>query len=185
MVSQPYLPSGERQLTTTLSGHGQSGQFLSCKTRFLQHPLRQMILRTLHQKSAYSNVDKVEFYYPSGPLPANPDHPWGESNNLWAWGHGDPKLDHISGLKQSIQYIMWILETHGPFVGTMGFSTGAAIAAMVCSLLEKRRSLADFDIDVRSHCNTVLCDTGLVTNFMSYLDSFSSSHGVRSVLQRI
>ncbi|KAJ5202353.1 hypothetical protein N7449_004432 [Penicillium cf. viridicatum] len=41
-----------------------------------------------------------------------------------------------------------ILERHGPFVGIMGSSTGATVAAIVTSLLQKRRSICNFNLTV-------------------------------------
>jgi hypothetical protein len=95
------------------------------------------------------NAGAIEFYYPSGLLPANPDNPLGESNTTWAWGYGDYQSDRILGLGQSVQYIASILETHGPFIGVMGFSTGAALAAITASLLESRKTVCDFQFEVR------------------------------------
>lgn len=90
----------------------------------------------------------IEFYYPSGLLPANPDLPPGESTNMWAWGYGDVEVDRIRGLDFSVDYILRFIEAHGPFIGIMGFSTGATVAAIVCSLLEKRRSVGGLPFNV-------------------------------------
>jgi hypothetical protein len=115
----------------------------------MRRPLKQIVLDALQQNSARNEVDTVEFYYPSGLLPANPDHPTGESNYSWAWGYGDHKLDRIKGLEESIQYILSLLERHGPFIGIMGFSTGAALTAIITSLLEKRKPVCHFQSEVR------------------------------------
>ncbi|KAJ5112257.1 hypothetical protein N7532_000302 [Penicillium argentinense] len=130
-----------------LHGHGQSGQFFRCKTQFMHQAIRQVVLKALQENPRRGQVDTVEFHYPSGILPANPDHPRGESNDMWAWGNGDPELDIIRGLEQSIQYIFRLLEQHGPFIGVMGFSTGAALAAIIASLLEKEKPVYGFQFD--------------------------------------
>ena len=90
----------------------------------------------------------VEFHYPSGLLPADPDLPRGESTNMWAWGYGDVEADRIRGLEISVDYILHFLEANGPFIGIMGFSTGATAAAIVSSLLEKRKSMGGLPFNV-------------------------------------
>jgi predicted esterase len=96
-----------------------------------------------------SNSEAVDFFYPSAPLPANPDDPSKETSNLRAWGHGDPEQDQINGLENSLQFISKILEENGPFIGIVGFSTGAAVAALISSLLEKKESASGFRSSVR------------------------------------
>ncbi|CAI7629381.1 unnamed protein product [Penicillium glandicola] len=129
-----------------LHGHGQSGQFFQCKTRFMRQYMEQTVLRTLQQDHT-RQISSIEFYYPSGQMRADPDS-W--NDDARAWGHGDPKTGHIQGLEKSIEYISDILERHGPFIGIMGFSTGASLAAVVTSLLETRRSICNFNI-TRDH----------------------------------
>lgn len=131
-----------------LLGHGQSGHFFRCKTRFLQSTVEHAVRGALQQDTTHRNAGVIEFYYPSGLLPANPDNPLGESNSTWAWGYGDYQSDRIFGLGQSVQYIASILESHGPFIGVMGFSTGAALAAITASLLERKKSVCDFQFEV-------------------------------------
>lgn len=126
-------------------GHGQSGQFFFHKTRFMQDFLEQTILSCLREShGGHQSLETVEFFYPSGPLRANPDDGSWEGSSLRAWGHGDPDKDQIYGLGESMQMISRILEEDGPFIGIVGFSTGAAIAALVISLLEKNKSGFNF-----------------------------------------
>lgn len=108
--------------------------------------IEQTVLKTLQQDST-RQISRIEFHYPSGQLPADPEN-WNEDDDMRAWGHGDPETEHIEGLEESVQYISGILERHGPFIGIMGFSTGATMAAIVTSLLEKRRSICNFNITV-------------------------------------
>lgn len=93
----------------------------------------------------------VEFHYPSGSLPANPDEPIIENNLMWAWGYGEPQQDRIRGLETTIDYIFRYLDEHGPFIGIMGFSTGATIATIIASLLEKRKSIGNLPLHVSFH----------------------------------
>lgn len=54
----------------------------------------------------------------------------------------------IKALEESIQRASDILERHGPFIGTKGFSSGAAVAAIVIYLLEKKVSICNFNLTV-------------------------------------
>ncbi|KAJ5986982.1 hypothetical protein N7451_011347 [Penicillium sp. IBT 35674x] len=141
MSSSPRLYSEQLHANVlVLHGHGQSGQFISCKTHFLQAPLIPAIRESLQNNAPYRKVNTVNFYYPTGMFPANPDHPRVENNTAWAWGHGNPETEQISGLQETVEQLLGILEEYGPFIGIMGFSTGATIAAALTSILEKRES---------------------------------------------
>lgn len=129
-------------------GNGQSGDFFKCKTHFLQPVVQDVLVKSLCRDSIRGPFDSVQFYYPSGVLPAEPDSFNQESNHMWAWGYGDPAKDRIRGLEATIDYIFRFIDTHGPFIGIMGFSTGATIAAIVASLLEKRNSVGSLRFDV-------------------------------------
>ena len=65
----------------------------------------------------------------------------------WAWGHGDPDSE-ITGLEQSVRSILTLLNEQGPFIGIIGFSTGATLAAIVASLLEGNRRVDGFPFEV-------------------------------------
>lgn len=65
--------------------------------------------------------------------------------NAWAWGNGDfRKADEIYGLAQSVVRMLEFIQQHGPFVGVIGFSCGAALSAILASLLEGGRSVDGF-----------------------------------------
>lgn len=107
-----------------------------------------MILKASQSDNTCAS-DSVDFYYASGVLPGNPDQ--GDGDNARVWGYGDRQVDQIKGLDQSISYVLDILETNGPFIGVVGFSTGAALAAIITSLLEKRKSTCGFNFDVSAY----------------------------------
>lgn len=130
-------------------GHGQSGPFFFHKTRFMQNVLGQTVLSCLQESSKYPKPDAVEFFYPSAPLLANPDNSSQEASNLRAWGHGDPEEDQIDGLEDSLRLVSHIMEENGPFVGIVAFSSGAAIAASVAALLERKESAFGFKTKAR------------------------------------
>ncbi|KAL2847261.1 serine hydrolase-domain-containing protein [Aspergillus pseudoustus] len=112
-----------------LHGHGQSGWFFYHKTKFLIKTLQMMASE--RNKKGFANG--IELFYPNGPLQASQNL----DPDVWAWGRGDVEGGLIDGLSETLKKIMDILHTYGPFVGVIGFSTGAAIAAITASLLER------------------------------------------------
>ncbi|KAJ5642307.1 hypothetical protein N7490_006307 [Penicillium lividum] len=113
-----------------LHGHGQSGDIIKPKTRYVRK-----IFRMLSQEIDF------EFEYLSGVHPAYPDD--GGIQHQRVWGHGEPEKDRIKGLEKSIEHILDTLDQKGPFCGILGFSSGAAMATIVTSLLEKRKTICD------------------------------------------
>lgn len=95
-----------------------------------------------------SPPDVVEFHYLSGLLPDNPDAHNAEHNPKRVWGYGEPSVDRLRGLEKNVDHILRFLDQNGPFIGIMGFSAGAAIAAAVASLLEKRKSIGSLPFNV-------------------------------------
>ncbi|OGE47652.1 hypothetical protein PENARI_c039G01968 [Penicillium arizonense] len=111
-----------------LHGHGQSAEIIKPKTRYVRE-----VFRTL------SDDIQFEFQFLSGVLPAYPDED--DNKDQKVWGHGEPEHDKIRGLEKSLEHIFNTLDEDGPFSGIIGFSSGAAMAAIVASLLEKRKTL--------------------------------------------
>jgi thioesterase domain-containing protein len=65
--------------------------------------------------------------------------------DAWAWGVGDfRQAEEIEGLAQSVTYMLEYIQEHGPFVGAIGFSCGATLAAILSSLLEGGKSVEGF-----------------------------------------
>jgi hypothetical protein len=112
----------------SITGHGQSGWFFYHKTKFLIKTLQMMASERNKKRLA----NGIELFYPNGPLQASQN----VDPDVWAWGRGDFEGGLIDGLNETLKKIMDILHTYGPFVGVIGFSTGAAIAAITASLLE-------------------------------------------------
>ncbi|KAJ5640346.1 uncharacterized protein N7484_008208 [Penicillium longicatenatum] len=112
-----------------LHGHGQSGDDFEAKTRYVREIF-----------GGLSKDLKFEFKYLSGLLPAYPDN-YGDENFLFqrAWGYGEPDHGRINGLEKSLEHILSTLDQDDSFCGIIGFSSGAAMAAIITSLLEKRR----------------------------------------------
>lgn len=76
----------------------------------------------------------IEFEFLSGTFPAYPDEE--DKDHQRVWGYGEPD-DKIRGLETSIGRILDVLYKKGPFIGIVGFSSGAAMAAIITSILEK------------------------------------------------
>ncbi|KAH0543751.1 hypothetical protein FGG08_001933 [Glutinoglossum americanum] len=122
-----------------LHGFTQSGPLFRAKTRFLESAL----------KKAFPGG--VELAYPTGPLrlkisdipgvrskPDNGDSYGGEDDDTdaWSWVRKDPQTGTWADVEASFDYLAEVLRTQGPFDGVIGFSQGAAFAAMLASLLE-------------------------------------------------
>ncbi|KAJ6003659.1 hypothetical protein N7522_006351 [Penicillium canescens] len=148
-----------------LHGHNQSGLFFRYKTVYLEKILK----KKLQSSSAFSDQLAVEFEYPSGPLHADPDCPLEGSSDRWAWGHGDHQTDRIKGIENSIRYILQYLHEKGPFIGIMGFSSGAALAAIVTSLLERRNTITGMDLQINHpSLSFLVCFSGFKLNHAFY-----------------
>ncbi|KGO51228.1 hypothetical protein PEX2_032620 [Penicillium expansum] len=115
-----------------LHGHGQSADIFIPKTRYVRS-----VLRTL------SNEMDFEYHYLSGVFSAYPDD--SDSKDRRVWGYGEPENEKINGLERSIEHILGALDQDGPFIGIVGFSSGAAMTAIVASILEKRKTNSTSD----------------------------------------
>ncbi|KAJ5516831.1 hypothetical protein N7527_008391 [Penicillium freii] len=86
----------------------------------------------------------VELVYPTAPFALEPTS--GTTSDLrnrhgaWSWFESESIDNLYPGLEGSLEYIASILKDSGPFDGIVGFSQGAAAAAMVASLLEGNRN---------------------------------------------
>ncbi|KAL1959564.1 hypothetical protein VTO42DRAFT_1599 [Malbranchea cinnamomea] len=128
-----------------LHGYTQSGELFRAKARALEKHIQKRMPEY-----------QVTFVYPTGPIALKPDDiPFQTSNeqqktddgsapellNAYAWWRrsntADPPV--YLGLDTGLEAIARILTDEGPFDGVIGFSQGAACAAMVASLLEPGR----------------------------------------------
>ena len=118
-----------------LHGYTQSGASFRAKTRALEK----------HVQKAFPGST---FSYPTGPLrlrPSDvpgydPSSPSDDDDDLEAYGwwrrsdSSDP-VEYV-GLEDGLATVARTLASEGPFDGVAGFSQGAALAAMISSLLE-------------------------------------------------
>lgn len=91
----------------------------------------------------------VELFYatapiavPTGELPPGPPQKQGSTPaevEVRAWWRAQDPRGEFEGLEQGLQCIADLLRLQGPFDGVVGFSQGAAAAAMLTALLEPGR----------------------------------------------
>ncbi|KAJ5933585.1 hypothetical protein N7454_005914 [Penicillium verhagenii] len=118
-----------------LHGSRQSGELFKAKIQAIEK-LTKLALKC-----------DIEFVYPTAPFPLEV---LGEVSELrdrygaWAWFQFESLQSIHSGIEKSLDLIASILKTSGPFDGVIGFSQGAALAAMVAALLEKPGREAEF-----------------------------------------
>lgn len=129
-----------------LHGYTQSGPLFHAKSRAL--------IKHLTKAFAHHEVSAI---YPTGPLRLNPadipgyeapaptteggEAPPDDAPEAYGWfrrsNTADPPL--YMGLEDGLAAVAKVLREEGPFDGVIGFSQGAAMAAMVASLLERGR----------------------------------------------
>jgi fermentation-respiration switch protein FrsA (DUF1100 family) len=126
-------PSAPLQILM-LHGYTQSGPLFHAKTRALEK----------HLQKAFPGSTLV---YPTGPLRLSPaDVPGFESSSsaeatdveAYGWWRRSNTAEppEYLGLEDGMAAVAKILATEGPFDGVVGFSQGAALTAMLASLLE-------------------------------------------------
>lgn len=123
---------------TNTPGHEQSAEIFEPKTSYIQ--------RAFHTFASDRDIT-FQFRYLSGILPAYPDRI--EDNGQRVWGYGAPNDGEIKKIELSIQHILDTLDREGPFAGIVGFSSGAAMAAIIASLLEKKEMVCNIPWKVR------------------------------------
>ena len=122
-----------------LHGYTQSGPLFQAKTGALRKTLQKAFPKG------------IELVYPTAPIRITPaDESYlsagAEGGEIDAWGwwrrKGDGEPYTYEGIETGLGFIAELLKTQGPFDGVVGFSQGAACAAMVASLLEPGRNEA-------------------------------------------
>jgi dihydrofolate reductase len=118
-----------------LHGYTQNGPLFHAKTRALEKHLQKVLPGTT-------------LSYPTGPLrlrpsdvpgfdPTSSEDPDGSIEAYGWWRRSDTaNPPEYVGLDTGLSAVAKVLEEEGPFDGVIGFSQGAALAAMVASLLE-------------------------------------------------
>ncbi|KAF6800333.1 dihydrofolate reductase [Colletotrichum sojae] len=113
-----------------LHGFTQSGRLFRAKTGTIE-------------KTVAKAFPGVELFYATAPIavPAEelPPGPPQKQGSAWAWWRAQDPRGEFEGLEQGLQCIADLLRLQGPFDGVVGFSQGAAAAAMLTALLEPGR----------------------------------------------
>ncbi|KAI9036782.1 amino acid permease [Aspergillus affinis] len=119
-----------------LHGHGQSGQKFYYKTRIFHAAIQKEILSLTNKP--------VEFVYLDAPICQIPG-----DYDTRILVYGSYEESGVRGLNDSIQHIMSVIQNKGPSIGIMGFSTGAALAVIIASLLENPNRHTEFNVKVQ------------------------------------
>ncbi len=117
-----------------LHGYTQNGTLFHAKTRAMEKHLQKAL-------------PGISLRYPTGPVQLRPSDVPGfdpstsedpDSIEAYGWWRRSNTTDppEYSGLDSGLETIAKVLEAEGPFDGVIGFSQGAALAAMVAALLE-------------------------------------------------
>ncbi|KAI9799323.1 MAG: hypothetical protein M1825_004816 [Sarcosagium campestre] len=139
-----------------LHGYTQSGPLFRAKTRALEKTLLRHLRTSLKQPTL-----ELDLLYPTGPLRViqpsiaeagsqeanqskNDNSEYSSKNNeggdSWAWWRKNAAGDVYEGIEQGLDAVADTLRSaSGPVTGVVGFSQGAALAAMVAALLEPGR----------------------------------------------
>ena len=125
-----------------LHGYTQNGDLFHAKTRVLEKHLEKTFPGT-------------KFFYPTGPISLRPsdipgfDSSVSDASEVQAFGWwrrsntSDPP--EYTGMQKGFSTVSALLSSEGPFDGVIGFSQGAALAAMTASLLEGQSRKDAFD----------------------------------------
>jgi hypothetical protein len=116
----------------------QSGPLFHAKTRALEKALAKQLPEhtlSLHYPTghlALSPADQPSFFSSSSPEPHD------VNSNAFGWWRRDTAepLGPYLGFEEGLEQVAGIVRDEGPFDGVVGFSQGAALAAMLASLLE-------------------------------------------------
>jgi hypothetical protein len=123
-----------------LHGFAQSGPFFQIKTRALSKTLRRTISRCYNVMA-----EDVELVFPTAPLQLRVSDLIGtcaegqqflDDTDTWAWWQNLDVANRYIGIESSLAALMLLVQKHGPFTGVVGFSQGAALAAMFAAWCE-------------------------------------------------
>jgi pimeloyl-ACP methyl ester carboxylesterase len=120
-----------------LHGYTQSGPLFSAKTKAVQKALTKALGAgtTMHFPTAPQKLQPAD-------IPGNSEQPTEaaepESEAYGWWRRSEPSGEY-TGLPEMFAFLSEYLDTHGPFDGVIGFSQGAALAAVLAAVLENDR----------------------------------------------
>lgn len=124
MASKLILSTGSRQ----------SGELFRAKLQGLE--------KAIQKATGQNKNNDIEFIYPTAPFeietPTTTSDLRGK-HGAWTWFQTESIDGVYPGLNSALDSVASTLKSSGPFNGVIGFSQGAALAAIVASLLEPNR----------------------------------------------
>ncbi|KAG9520144.1 FSH1-domain-containing protein, partial [Aureobasidium melanogenum] len=123
-----------------LHGYTQSGPLFAAKTQRIKKLLEKS-LAGLPIKTDDIPITGVDLFYPTGPFKVSSADLNGaevrqDANGWWKLRERGQLQE---GVETGLDQVAKVLKENGPMDGVVGFSQGAALAAMVVSLLEPNR----------------------------------------------
>ncbi|KAI4834334.1 FSH1-domain-containing protein [Aureobasidium sp. EXF-8845] len=125
-----------------LHGYTQSGPLFQAKTQRIKKLLEKSLASLPIKTEGSPPINGVELFFPTGPFKVSSADLNGadvreDANGWWKLRErGEPQ----DGVDEGLNCVAKVLQEHGPVDGVMGFSQGAALAAMVTSLLDPGRA---------------------------------------------
>ncbi|KAI5779062.1 serine hydrolase FSH [Geopyxis carbonaria] len=118
-----------------LHGYTQSGPSFSSKTKALQKLLLKSLPpgSTLHFPTAPHKLLPSEL---PGASPGDGGDSDSDGGEFYGWWRRDDASGAYTGLAETFSLISSLIASDGPFTGIIGFSQGAALAAMLAALLQ-------------------------------------------------
>ncbi|KAG9580605.1 FSH1-domain-containing protein, partial [Aureobasidium melanogenum] len=140
--SKPNNAKSRKLKILMLHGYTQSGPLFQAKTQRIKKLLEKS-LASLPIKTEVP-INGIELFYPTGPFKVSSADLNGaevrEDANGW-WKLRD-RGEAQEGVEIGLDHVAKVMKENGPMDGVMGFSQGAALAAMVVSVLETNREEA-------------------------------------------
>jgi predicted esterase len=153
-MPQPPPPASTPLKILMLHGYTQSGPLFRAKTRALEKSLAKafpggctLIYATAPHKLLPAEMPRWDVLQPYASAITNAERAREQAEALqdepdaWAWWRrkGDAEPYSYDGLEEGFAAVAKIIQRNGPVDGVMGFSQGAAMAAMVAAALEGER----------------------------------------------
>ncbi|EAL72836.1 DUF341 family protein [Dictyostelium discoideum AX4] len=90
--------------------------------------------------------DIAEFIYVDAP------HMVDESKGSSSWWRASKDGKEYRGWEQTLDYLRNVFETQGPFDGVIGFSQGAVLASLICSISSLNNDNYNYNEDSNNSC---------------------------------
>lgn len=152
-TDHPASPTNRKLKILMLHGYTQSGPSFHAKTRALEKILEKQISSRGNASCLPGYLGGLQLIYPTAPFRLSTQEIPGflsgsektdEDIDRWAWWTREKDCDKYKGLEQGLATIADVIRANDGIDGVIGFSQGAAAAALVASLLEPgRRQIFD------------------------------------------